>query len=88
MLSRIGSSHMYIAILRLTCLCHGLDSVHKCQLKTPEALKCPLNAWGRGDKSKVYDYFLTNVSEFKQLNQLPVPLNFEEDMDVDQSVIY
>ena len=43
---------------------------------------------GRGDKSKVYASFLTNVSEFKQLNQLPVPLNFEEDMDVDQPVIY
>ena len=36
-----------------------------CQQKTPEALQCPLNTWGRGDKSKVYDYFLTNESEFK-----------------------
>ena len=52
-----------------------------CQQKTPEALKCPLNAWGRGDKSKVYASFLTNVSEFKQLNKLPMLLNFEEDME-------
>ena len=58
-----------------------------CQQKTPEALKCPLNAWGRGDKSKVYASFLTNVSEFKQLNQLLVLLNSEEDMEVDQPVI-
>ena len=47
-----------------------------------------LECLGRGDKSKVYASFLTNVSEFKQMNQLPVPLNFEEDMDVDQPVIY
>ena len=62
--------------------------MHNMSAETPEALKCPLNAWGRGDKSKVYASFLTNVSAFKQLNQLPVPLNFEEDVDVDQPVIY
>ena len=58
-----------------------------CQQKTPEALKYPLNIWGHGDMSKVYVSFLTNVSQFKQLNQLAVPLNFEEDMDVDQPYI-
>ena len=51
---------------------------------TPQFLQC--SVWYLA--SKVYASFLTNVSEFKQLNKLPVPLNFEEDMDVDQSVIY
>ena len=40
------------------------------------------------DKSKIYASFLANVSEFKRLNQLPVPLKFEEDMDVKKLVTH
>ena len=32
--------------------------------------------------------FLANVGEFKRLNQLPVPLKFEEDMDVKKLVTH
>ncbi len=52
-----------------------------CQQQTPEALKCPLKAEWAGDKSKVYASFLANVKEFKDMNQLPVTLNFEQDLD-------
>jgi len=37
------------------------------QKKTREAIRCPLNEDGEGDKSKVYDSFLTDVSEFRRL---------------------
>ena len=58
---------------------------YKCiiwQQKAHEVLRCPLNAAGGydDDKSKIYASFLANVSEFKRLNQLPVPLKYEEDM--------
>ena len=59
-----------------------------CQQKTHEVLKCPLNAGGDDNKSKVYASFLKNVSEFKRLNQLPVPLKFGEDMDVEKLVTH
>lgn len=54
-----------------------------CQKKTKEVLKCPLNAHG---KSKAYENFLTCVHGFRELEQLPVPLMFGEDMDVNQLV--
>ena len=59
-----------------------------CQQKTQEALKCPLNAWGQGDKSKPYEAFLTSMSGFRELNQVPVSLNFGEEMDIDQLVAH
>ena len=59
-----------------------------CQQNTHEVLRCPLNAGGDDDKSKVYASFLKNVSEFKRLNQLPVPLKFGEDMDVEKLVTH
>ena len=40
------------------------------------------------DKSKIYASFLANVNEFKRLNQLPVPLKLEEDMDVKKLVTH
>ena len=45
-----------------------------CQQTSSEHLKCPLNARGSGDKSIAYESFLTRVNEFRELNQLPVPL--------------
>ena len=57
-----------------------------CQQKSHEILKCPLNAEGPGDKSEPYRTFLTNVKQFKELNQLPVPLKFGLDIDMDQLV--
>jgi len=59
-----------------------------CQQDTHEVLRCPLNAEGGDDKSKVYASFLINVSEFKKLNQLPVALKFGEDIDVEQLVTH
>ena len=45
--------------------------------------------WGDDDdKSKIYASFLANVNEVKRLNQLPVPLKFEEDMDVKKLVTH
>ena len=57
-----------------------------CQKKSQEVLKCPLNAGPTGDNSDVYGTFLTNVKTFEELKQLPVPLNFGQNIDVDQLV--
>ena len=57
-----------------------------CQKKTSEAVRCPLKAEGPGDKSGAYVSFIENVDEFKRLNQMPVPLCFGEDVDVDQLI--
>ena len=56
-----------------------------CQQRTHEALRCLLNAGG-DDKSKAYASFLKNVSEFKRLDQLPVPIIFGEDITVEKFV--
>ena len=52
-----------------------------CQQATHEPLRCPLKAGRPGHK---YSSFLKNVSEIRELNQLPVPLGFGEDINVDQ----
>ena len=39
-----------------------------------EALKCPSNAPGEGDKSVPYQAFLDRVAGFKELEILPLPL--------------
>ena len=58
-----------------------------CQQQTHEVLRCPLNLGGDDDnKSKVYASSLKNVSEFKRLNQLPVPIMFGGDIDVEKLV--
>ena len=57
-----------------------------CQQKTREVLECPLNAGPAGDESNAYRTFLSNAKEFKELNQLPVPLHFGQDIYVDQLV--
>lgn len=46
-----------------------------------------MKAGPAGDNSEVYGTSLTNVKAFKELNQLlPVPLNFGQNIDVDQLV--
>jgi hypothetical protein len=55
-----------------------------CQQKTTEPLRCPLNAKGSKDKSEPYFSFLNSVSAFRGLGTLPVVLNFEEHMTVEQ----
>ena len=45
-----------------------------CQQQISEALKCPLNAPGKGDKSVPYQAFLDRVASFKELEILPLPL--------------
>ena len=55
-----------------------------CQQASHEPLRCPLKAGRPGHKSEAYSSFLKNVSEFRELNQLPVPLGFGEDINVDQ----
>ena len=57
-----------------------------CQQKTAEVLKCSLKAAHARGKSETYASFLNNVNEFRDLNQLPVELNFDGVMDVDQLV--
>ena len=59
-----------------------------CLQKTQEALKCPLNAWGQGDKSKPYKALLTYVCTFREFKQLPVSLNFGEEMNIGQLVAH
>ena len=59
---------------------------HFFQQKTSEPLKCPLKAEGPGDKFKPYTTFVANVSEFRRLDQFPVPLKFGPDVDVDELV--
>ena len=58
-----------------------------CQQITTEPLRCPLNAHGI-DKSApaVYVLFLRNVTHFRELNSLPVPLNFISDITVDDLI--
>ena len=38
-----------------------------CQQRTHEAFRCPSNAGGDDDKSKVYASFVKNKSEFERL---------------------
>jgi hypothetical protein len=57
-----------------------------CQLATTEVLRCPLNSPGPGGRSEPYTSFLDNVNAFRVLNKLPVPLPFEEDIDVNQLI--
>lgn len=57
-----------------------------CQQQILEAVRCPLNTDGSGDKHEAYSSFLSNVNEFRKLNQLPVQLSFGQEMDVDQLV--
>ena len=45
-----------------------------CQQQISEALKCPLNAPDKGDKSVPYQAFLDRVASFKELEILPLPL--------------
>ena len=45
-----------------------------CQQQISEALKCPLNAPGEGDKSVPYQAFLDRIAGFKELEILPLPL--------------
>ena len=55
-----------------------------CQKTTKEELRCPLRASGdRADPKLVYGSFIQNVSEFKALNTLPVPLSLPLDIDAD-----
>ena len=55
-----------------------------CQSKTTEDLKCPMNAPGRGEKSEIYISLLNNANAFRILGALPVNLNFEENMTVEE----
>ena len=57
-----------------------------CQSKTTEDLKCPMNAPGRGEKSETYNSFLNNANALRILGALPVNLNFEENMTVDELI--
>ena len=57
-----------------------------CQESTKELLKCPY-AHTTGDKSKAYENFLTSVSEFRELNKLPVTVVFGKDMDTNRLTI-
>ena len=57
-----------------------------CQKETPEKLRCPLNGPKVADPSSAYASFLTKVTEFRELNRLPVPLLFGEDIGVDEFV--
>ena len=58
-----------------------------CQKKTSEPLRCPLNVHG-ADKSApaVYGSFLEKVTQFRELNALPVPLAFGAATDVDELI--
>ena len=47
--------HVHNLLYWLTCLCYdGLETVHSLSAETHEVLRCPLNAGGDNDKSKVY----------------------------------
>ena len=46
------------------------------QQQVSEALKCPLNAPGKGDKSIPYQTFLDRVKDFKELEILPLLLTY------------
>ena len=57
-----------------------------CQLDTTEPLKCPLNKKGALNKAAPYSSFLDSVNSFRALGMLPVALNFQEDITVDELV--
>ena len=49
-----------------------------CQKITKETLKCPLQSPGTSrDKTKAYETFLDNVTQFRELNLLPTEVFFE-----------
>ena len=62
------------------------------QQHTSEALRCPLNALrcplnARTEElCEPYKSFLENVNAFRELNKLPIPLCFGEDITVDHLV--
>ena len=58
-----------------------------CQKITAEPLRCPLNASGL-DKSApaAYGLFIENVTHFKELNSLPVPVKFSSDIKVEDLI--
>ncbi len=56
-----------------------------CQQVTSEPLRCPLKAGKPGHKSEAYSSFLQNVTQFTELDQLPVPLNFGKTLIHDKS---
>ena len=63
-----------------------------CQQHTSEAIRCPLNALRCPLKARTeelcepYKSFLENVNAFRELNKLPIPLCFGEDITVDHLV--
>ena len=50
------------------------------QQQISEALKCPLNVPGKGDKSVPYQAFFDRVTDFKELEILPLPLTHLPEM--------
>ena len=56
-----------------------------CQQHTTEAIRCPLNARPE-ELCEPYKSFLENEKTFRELNKLPVPLSFDEDINVDHLV--
>ena len=45
-----------------------------CLKATKETIKCPLNDLRYADITKTYESFLKRVAMFRELDQLPVPL--------------
>jgi hypothetical protein len=55
-----------------------------CQQTTQEHLKCPLNSHGSPEADRqTYLSFLQNVQSFRQVNALPMEINFGENIDVE-----
>ena len=52
-----------------------------CQEANQEDLKCPLNSPGGGGDA--YKSFLNNVSSFREINTLPVAMDFGDDENVE-----
>ena len=57
-----------------------------CQKSTTEHLRCPLKGKRSGDKSQPYSCFLNNVNAFRDLDALPIKLNFGIEVTVDELV--
>ena len=87
-----GSSIQFIVFLNCrklnssNNLDYGLYTVYSLSTENCRGTEVPLKAAGARDKSEAYASFLNNVNEFRDLNQLPVELNFDREMDVDQLV--
>ena len=86
--SLLELEHIHCLLDWLICFCYGLKTVHNLlatnSWRTEVSLK--FRRWWWWSQDEGVCFFPENVSECKKLNQLPVPIMFGEDIDVENLV--